>query len=33
MTRDEAYGEIAKLRSERESDAPRAMQMLSLIHI
>jgi hypothetical protein len=32
MTREEAYEEIAKLRRERESDAPRAMQMDAIRH-
>ena len=32
MTKDEAYKEIARLRSERESDAPRAMQMDVIRH-
>lgn len=32
MTRDEAYEEIARLRRERASDAPRAMQMDVIRH-
>ena len=32
MTKDEAYKEIARLRRERESDAPRAMQMDAIRH-